>query len=82
MRCTSEAGIIFARARPRVPADGLTPRERSVVQAIARGYTHKEIARLLHLSPTTVRNQIQTIHNRLDVGTNAELVAVLLRAGY
>jgi DNA-binding CsgD family transcriptional regulator len=82
MRRTDEAGVTFVRARARVPADGLTQRELSVVQAIARGYTHKEIARLLQLSPATVRNQIQTIHNRLDVGTNAELVAVLLRAGY
>ncbi|WP_181321981.1 helix-turn-helix transcriptional regulator [Trinickia symbiotica] len=82
MRSTREAGITFVRARARLPADGLTQRELSVVQAIARGYTHKEIARLLHLSPATVRNQIQTVHNRLGVGTNAELVAVLLRAGY
>jgi DNA-binding CsgD family transcriptional regulator len=82
MRCTLEAGVIFMKARARMPADGLTLRELSVVQAIAKGYTHKEIARLLNLSPATVRNQIQNIHNRLDVGTNAELVAVLLRAGY
>lgn len=82
MRCVVDTGIFFVKARARMPTDGLTPRELSIVRAIARGYTYKEIARLLQLSPATVRNQTQTIHQRLNVGTNAELVAMLLRAGY
>lgn len=49
---------------------------------IAKGYTHKEVARLLQLSPATIRNHIQTIHQRLGVATNAELVAIMMRAGY
>ncbi|PMS38509.1 LuxR family transcriptional regulator [Trinickia symbiotica] len=60
MRYVAEAGIIFVRARPRVPADGLTPRELSVVQAIARGYTHKEIARLVQ----SCRRQARPRHQR------------------
>lgn len=82
MRCERDAGLLFLKARLRVPADGLSRRELAVVQIVAKGYTHKEVARLLQLSPATVRNHIQTIHQRLGVATNAELVAIMMRAGY
>lgn len=82
MRCVRDAGLLFVKARARVPADGLSRREFSIAQIIAKGYTHKEVARLLQLSPATIRNHIQTIHQRLGVATNAELVAIMMRAGY
>jgi DNA-binding CsgD family transcriptional regulator len=69
--------LLFLKVRARVAADCLTPRERAIAAEIAEGLTHKEIARRLHLSPATVRNQIQSIHERLDVRNNAQLVAKL-----
>ncbi|WP_181321980.1 helix-turn-helix transcriptional regulator [Trinickia symbiotica] len=72
--------LLFLKLRARVAADSLTPREHAIAAQIAQGLTHKEIARRLDLSPATVRNQIQSIHERLDVRNNAQLVAKLRQA--
>src|SRR5207253_7525863 len=41
--------------------DELTPREREVLQLIARGYLYKEIASRLHLSPKTVESHVSNV---------------------
>ncbi|NVN85514.1 MAG: helix-turn-helix transcriptional regulator [Rhodopseudomonas sp.] len=63
--------------RPAVLSDRLTPRERQIAEEIANGHTHKEIARLLGLSPATVRNHTQTILMKLGVHSKATLSKVL-----
>ncbi len=69
-----EHDLLFLRARPRCRADALTERERAIARRIAQGETHKEIARNLSRSPHTVRNQIQTIYTKLEVGSIAGLI--------
>ena len=55
----------------------LTPRERDVLDRIARGEDNATIARVLGLSSKTVRNQVSTILNKLAARDRAE---AMLRA--
>ncbi|KQR63274.1 LuxR C-terminal-related transcriptional regulator [Acidovorax sp. Leaf160] len=77
VRCHVERDLMFVNARPRCAADQLTPREWQIGWLLAQGLSHKEIARRLDRAPATVRNHIQTIYRRLDVGSVAALIAEL-----
>lgn len=68
---------IDIRAMSRI--DRLTPREREVARLLAAGSTHREAARILGSAPTTVRNQIQSIYEKLDISSRAELVDLMVR---
>ena len=72
-----EQQLLFLKARPRCRADGLTAREFTIAKLIAKGDTHKEIAQTLTRSPATVRNQIQAIYEKLEVGNIAGLIGAL-----
>jgi DNA-binding CsgD family transcriptional regulator len=76
------ADVFFLRARARQPVDSLTAQQLDVARHVARGETHKEIARSMHLAPATVRNHVQTILGRVGAHNNAELAAQLKSAGY
>ena len=54
----------------------LTPRQSEVLRLLARGYSTKQIARELHLSPETVRNHVRHLLNALGVHTRLEAVAL------
>lgn len=54
---------------------GLTTREAEVLGWIARGKTNREIARLLFISPHTVRKHIEHIFEKLDVRTRTAAAA-------
>ncbi|MEX0286524.1 MAG: response regulator transcription factor [Paracoccaceae bacterium] len=62
--------------RPLQKFDLLTPREREVAQALARGHSHKEVARLLGVAPSTIRNQTQSIYRKLGIDNRASLAAM------
>ena len=47
----------------------LTPREAEILGWIARGKTNREIARLLVISPHTVRKHVENLFEKLDVRT-------------
>jgi DNA-binding NarL/FixJ family response regulator len=53
--------------------DQLTAREREVLQLIARGYTYKEIAARLHLSPRTVESHVSAVLRKLQLSSRHEL---------
>jgi DNA-binding NarL/FixJ family response regulator len=53
--------------------DELTPREREVLQLIARGYRYKEIAARLHLSVKTVEAHVSSVLRKLQLSTRHEL---------
>lgn len=63
------------------PTDPLTSREREIVQRIAEGYTSREIADALGLSPKTVQNQRSIVLDKLGVRTTAGLVRWAIRHG-
>jgi DNA-binding NarL/FixJ family response regulator len=65
------------RAGERVQSDSelneLTPREREVLQLIARGYRYKEIAARLHLSIKTVESHVSSVLRKLQLSSRHEL---------
>jgi LuxR family maltose regulon positive regulatory protein len=68
-----------------VPAQSLleplTPRELEVLSLIAEGLTNAEIARLLVLSPGTVKAHTAAIYRKLDVAHRTEAVARARKLG-
>jgi DNA-binding NarL/FixJ family response regulator len=58
----------------------LTQRQREIMQLIDRGFSNKEIARRLSLSPATVKNHVHDILDRLQVTSRSEAAARAHRA--
>ena len=65
-----------------IDAYSLTPREREVLAAIARGASTAEIAAELFLSVHTVRDYVKTVFEKLGVSSRGELVARLFAEHY
>jgi len=59
----------------------LTPRQREVLQLLAEGKSHKEIAAILNISVKTAEYHKYAITEALGIKTNAELVQYALRHG-
>jgi LuxR family maltose regulon positive regulatory protein len=59
-------------------SDPLTAREREVLAMIGQGFTNKRVARILEISPETVKSHVKRIFLKLAVSTRAEAVS---RAG-
>lgn len=59
----------------------LTGREREILTLIAQGFTNNTIAERLYLSPKTVRNQVSTIFDKLQVAGRAEAIIKARDAG-
>lgn len=65
-----------------VEAYGLTPREREITQALARGLSNAEIANTLFLSAHTVRDHLKAVFAKLGVTSRGEVVARLFADHY
>ncbi len=61
--------------------DELTPREREILELIARGRSNTEIAEALSLSPKTVSNAISNVLLKLQAADRAKLMLLALEAG-
>ena len=61
--------------------DTLSEREREVFQLIAEGKVNKEIASILHLSPSTIETHRARIMEKLDVHSAVEIVLYAVRKG-
>ena len=59
--------------QPETELDLLTPREREVLQHIARGYMYKEIALRLAISPKTVEAHVSSVLRKLQLSSRHEL---------
>ena len=59
--------------QPETELDLLTPREREVLQHIARGYMYKEIALRLDISPKTVEAHVSSVLRKLQLSSRYEL---------
>lgn len=55
--------------------DGLTAREREVLELVRQGLDNPEIARRLHLSVKTVQNNVSVLLTKLRVSSRIQLVA-------
>jgi DNA-binding NarL/FixJ family response regulator len=60
--------------------DNLSPREQSVLDALAKGYSYKETADLLGISYSTVHTHIERIYQKLHVQSRGQAVAKYLGA--
>ena len=59
----------------------LTPREQEVMRLLAEGFSSKEIAEKLFISPKTVENHRANIMNKLDLHSTMELVRYAAKLG-
>jgi DNA-binding NarL/FixJ family response regulator len=60
----------------------LTPREREVVNLIARGYSYRETAARLSISVKTLESHMGNIFDKLSVASRHELAALAYEEGY
>jgi DNA-binding NarL/FixJ family response regulator len=65
----------------RDPFPQLTPREREILDLIAKGRTNPQIAQALYLAPKTVRNNVSTIFMKLQVAGRGEATVAARDAG-
>ena len=63
------------------PFPELTPREREILELLARGLTNNAIAEKLVLSPKTIRNQTSTIFSKLKVASRNEAIVKARESG-
>ncbi len=69
----------FLRNHPTSTLNGLTHREREVVQLIAEGKINKEIGEALHISVKTVETHRAAAMHKLNLRSTAELVRYAVR---
>lgn len=50
----------------------LTPKERQVLQLLSKGFTYKEIAKPMDVSPETVKKHLKNIYRKLNAGNKIE----------
>ena len=66
-------------ATPSFPA--LSPRERQVLELLARGHTNREVADLLSLSVKTVETHRARLSDKLALNSRADIVRVAIAIG-
>jgi two-component system response regulator DevR len=66
---------------PRKPEDILSEREKEIILLVAQGYTNKEIAAKLVLSPYTARNHVIRILDKLGLSRRSEAAAQAVKLG-
>jgi DNA-binding NarL/FixJ family response regulator len=65
----------FQRSGPADDSADLSPREREVLELLARGYLYKEISDSLGISVATVNTYIRRIYEKLHVRSRSQAVA-------
>jgi DNA-binding NarL/FixJ family response regulator len=59
----------------------LTPREQEVLQWLCSGKTNWEIAQVLHISESAIKNHVQSILKKLHVSTRTQAVTLAIAEG-
>lgn len=59
----------------------LTPREKEVLELLARGFTNMEIAERLHISKHTVKNHVSNIYQKLKVYDRTQMALLAIQQG-
>lgn len=82
----------FRAASPALPAEpapetptandyGLTMRERETLETLARGFTQREAAEILGVSPHTIVSHVKAIYQKMAVNSRSEAVFEAIHAG-
>jgi DNA-binding NarL/FixJ family response regulator len=70
--------LSIVRENEPIASDGkgptLTPREKELLEFLARGLSRKEAARKMLISPFTVAEYVQNIYRKLSVNSRGEAV--------
>jgi DNA-binding NarL/FixJ family response regulator len=59
----------------------LSPRERQIVEAVARGLSNRDIAVTAGIAPQTVKNHLSSIFQKLQVRSRLQLAILVLQNG-
>ena len=62
-------------------SEGLSPREREIVVAVARGLSNRDIASATGIAQQTVKNHLSSIFQKLNVRSRVQLAVLALRSG-
>lgn len=62
------------RTKPNENMESLSIRETEILNELVKGYTHKQIAEKLFISPETVRGHLKNIYQKLHVHSKTEAV--------
>jgi DNA-binding NarL/FixJ family response regulator len=75
------AGLMgsFMQPQDRKPAHDLSPRQREVLQLLAEGYSMKQVADMLNVTPRTVQFHKYRMMQQLGIKSSAELIQFAVR---
>lgn len=73
-------GDFFEQKLNSIESDVLSPRQKKIIQLIADGYSSKEIAAILLISPSTVDVHRRNIMRKLDLHKVADLTKYAIRS--
>lgn len=79
VRATPAGLLILVELRERSQLDNLTKRKLEVSKLFAHGATHKDIARLAGLRPSTVRHYLREAYAKLGIDNKASLASIFTR---
>lgn len=74
------AGYLLRQLRRRESAPGpatraeLTPRERQVLETLARGYSYRDAAALLGMQPNTLAHHVKNLYPKLAANSRSEAI--------
>ena len=80
LRRAIELGTGAEPATPTLP-DGLSARELEILAQLARGRSHREIGRQLHISEHTAANHVRSILRKTGCANRTEAAGYALRRG-
>lgn len=78
-RLVIEDYLRWGEVKPVETDNGLTPREREVLQLIAEGYTNKEIAEILCIAMKTVQAHRANLMEKLNLHSKGDLIKYAIR---
>lgn len=78
-KCVPEA--VASRLAERMPRPALTRRETEILKLVVKGLINREIADILGVSVSTVKNQLNTLFAKLDVTDRTEAATAALQRG-
>ena len=75
------AGLVgsFMQPQDKNPLHQLTPRQREVLQLLAEGYSMKQVADMLNVTPRTVQFHKYSMMQQLGIKSSAELIQFAVR---